>query len=100
MTARRAATLSLSAAVLGLMLSFSGARADEPAHPALWKIQNGSNTVYLFGSLHILPEDFQWITPTLKSAMEDSKQFVFEVSTDDEALMDQKTFIKIGRAHV
>src|SRR3954454_16596558 len=38
-------------------------------HPAIWKISSGSGrgraTIYLFGTIHILPPGFQWRSETL-----------------------------------
>ena len=64
-----------------------------PASPALWKVRSGASTVYIFGSLHILPPSFEWRTPTINSAIAASDIFVFEVPVDDEATERQKAFI-------
>jgi len=61
--------------------------------PALWKVQSGASTVYIFGSLHILPPTFQWRTPQIESAIAASDIFVFEVPVDDAATARQKEFI-------
>ena len=63
------------------------------ANPALWRVHNGTSTVYLFGSLHILPPGYHWTTPEIESAMSASDLFIFEVPVDDAALQDQKAFI-------
>src|SRR5262245_46219526 len=54
-------------------------------HPALWKIEKGPHTVYLFGSLHILPDYIDWTAPEIDAAMKASEIFVFEVPVDEEA---------------
>jgi uncharacterized protein YbaP (TraB family) len=64
-----------------------------PAHPALWRVQHGTSTLYLFGSLHILPSEFAWRTPEIDAAMSASDLFIFEVPVDDAALKDEKEFI-------
>ena len=63
------------------------------ANPALWRIHNGTSTVYLFGSLHILPRGYAWITPAIQAAMGATDRFIFEVPVSDNALKDEKTFI-------
>jgi len=63
------------------------------ANPALWRIHNGASTVYLFGSLHILPHGYAWTTPVIEAAMQASNQFVFEVPVGGDALKDEKSFI-------
>jgi uncharacterized protein YbaP (TraB family) len=86
--------LALSAA---LMLASSGANAAEvptpPSHPALWRVTHGPATVYLFGSLHVLPANYAWTTPAIDAAKAASDRFMFEVPVDDAALQDEKQFI-------
>jgi uncharacterized protein YbaP (TraB family) len=68
------------------------AQSAAPA-PAIWRIKEGGGTVYIFGSLHILPNSFQWRSPVIESAMRESDIFVFEVPADEEATRRQKAFI-------
>src|SRR4051812_49005727 len=63
------------------------------ATPALWRVHNGTSTLYLFGSMHILPRGYQWTTPEIERAMNASDLFIFEVPVDEAALQDQKEFI-------
>jgi uncharacterized protein YbaP (TraB family) len=70
------------------------ATASAPkATPALWKIEKEGATVYLFGSLHILPIGMEWITPEIGAAMEAADVFIFEVPTDEQAAAAEKEFI-------
>ena len=62
-------------------------------HPALWRVRHENATVYLFGSLHVLPPGFAWTTPAIDAAKAASDRFVFEVPVDDAALKDEKEFI-------
>jgi uncharacterized protein YbaP (TraB family) len=50
--------------------------------PALWKVVNGKSTVYLFGSIHILPVGFPWHTEAVDRAMGAADAFVFEADLD------------------
>ncbi|HYK80624.1 MAG TPA: TraB/GumN family protein [Micropepsaceae bacterium] len=61
--------------------------------PALWRVHSVTSTVYLFGSLHILPPAYHWTTPEIERAMSTSDLFIFEVPIDEAALQDQKAFI-------
>ena len=85
----------LAAALLLALPAASMAEGVLPLHanPALWRVQNGTSTVYLFGSLHILPPGYHWTTPEIESAMNASDLFIFEVPVDEAALMDEKQFI-------
>ena len=67
--------------------------AAPKATPALWRVQHGTSTVYLFGSLHVLPRDFTWRTPEIEAAMASADRFYFEVPVDEAALKDEKEFI-------
>ena len=51
--------------------------------PALWKVTGTrpgqTGTAYMFGTIHILPDDVQWRTPALEAAIADSDRLVIEV---------------------
>ena len=55
------------------------AAAPEPK-PALWKLSDADTTIYLFGTIHILPKDMAWRTPVLEKAIEDSDELVLETA--------------------
>ena len=74
-------------------MSIAGSAPPASVTPALWRIHNGTSTVYLFGSLHILPPAYHWTTPEIEHAMSASDLFIFEVPVDEAALKDQKAFI-------
>lgn len=50
--------------------------------PAMWKIVNGKSTVYLLGSIHLLPAGFTWRTPEIDRAVEAADVFLFETNID------------------
>ena len=59
--------------------------AEAPAAakgPALWKIGDADTTVYLFGTVHVLPPDLQWRKPPVDKALEESKAVYFETDLD------------------
>ena len=56
-------------------------------------MQKGDATVYLFGSLHILPMSIEWTTPEIKTAMESSGVFFFEAPADRDAQLLARDFI-------
>ena len=77
-----------------LFLLPAGVLAQSAApSPALWRIREGGSTVYLFGSLHILPQSFLWRAPEIETAISASDIFVFEVPVNDAATARQKDFI-------
>lgn len=57
------------------------------AHPALWQIKSGDSTVYLFGTVHLLPNDTNWRFPALDQALAQSSTLYIELTDDDQASM-------------
>lgn len=55
----------------------SGAATAE-ARPALWKVADADTTIYLFGTIHLLPEGLEWRTPALNQAIARSDSLVME----------------------
>lgn len=47
--------------------------ASIEANPAIWSISDEDSTVYLFGTVHILPPELTWRTPAVDAALEDSE---------------------------
>ncbi|MGB5131715.1 MAG: TraB/GumN family protein [Steroidobacteraceae bacterium] len=62
-------------ALAALLLPFGAASAD----PALWSVKGSSNTVYLFGSVHLLQQGGFAIAGELEHAYRDAKLVCFEV---------------------
>lgn len=57
------------------------------ARPALWQAKSGNSTVYLFGTVHILPNDTDWHFPALNDALAQSQVLYIELTDDDQASM-------------
>ncbi|MGB3839635.1 MAG: TraB/GumN family protein [Rhodanobacter sp.] len=57
------------------------------AHPALWVVKDTDTTIYLFGTVHLMPSDASWHDPTLDRAMADSRTLYIELTDDDPANM-------------
>jgi hypothetical protein len=87
--------IAVLTAAVGLMLNPAiAADAPRESSPAIWRVQSGESTVYLFGSIHILPAGFSWTTPVIEQAMARSDLFVFEVPVDDGAIAEERGFIR------
>ena len=107
---------SLAAAASGLALLFAtGAQAQqqttptlvedtrvaveevELSGPALWKVSDEDTTIYLFGTVHVLPKDKVWLSPTIDSALDSSDSLVTEiVMTPDMTSTMQALVMQIG----
>jgi uncharacterized protein len=57
------------------------------AQPALWVVKNAHTTIYLFGTVHLLPNDTEWRFPGLEKALASSDSLTIELTDDDDATM-------------
>lgn len=57
------------------------------AHPALWMVKDADTTIYLFGTVHLLPNDTDWHWPALDKALSDSDSLTIELTDDNPARM-------------
>lgn len=57
------------------------------AHPGLWVVKDADTTIYLFGTVHLLPQDTDWHFPALDRALADSQTLYVEIVDDDQANM-------------
>jgi uncharacterized protein YbaP (TraB family) len=76
----------LWAFVFGAWLSAAGAAElsiPEKAAPPLWVVEKDGKTLYLFGSIHLLPPQTDWSREEIAQAWAASKVFVFEAPLDD-----------------
>lgn len=68
--------------------------------PALWKITGTrpgqTGTAYMFGTIHILPEDVEWRTPELEAAIADSDRLVIEVLGLDDTQSAGRIFSRLA----
>jgi hypothetical protein len=75
-------------AVLGISLLLgsvpAAARSPESARPALWEVSDLDTTIYLFGTIHLLPEALKWRTPAFDQAVNAAQQLVVETIVDQQ----------------
>ena len=89
--------LLLAAAPLALLLQGCATYTDDTAAasasvapaeqgtgqgPALWKVADEDTTIYLFGTVHALPDGVEWYTGPVATALESSDTLVTELSAD------------------
>lgn len=79
--------LQRSLGALGLAALASCATAPQPqaatGKPAMWRVADDDTTVYLFGTIHLLPENYAWRTPTFDQAVAGSRELVVETIIDE-----------------
>lgn len=63
----------------------SAAPANEPkaASPALWKVADHDTTIYLFGTIHLLPKDTKWRSSAFDTAAAGADTLVVETVIDE-----------------
>ena len=73
-------------AMLGIAALASCATAPPAAsatgRPALWQVSDRDTTIYLFGTIHLLPKNYPWRTPTFDKAVTGSQTLVVETIVD------------------
>lgn len=78
-------------AALGLAATASSACAQAAAappavsvaRPALWSVADADTTIYLFGTIHMLPPNYVWRTPALDQALASSDSLYVETLIDE-----------------
>jgi uncharacterized protein YbaP (TraB family) len=80
--ARRRQRLAALGAVL-LALAGCG-KPPVKARPTMWRVSDGDTTIYLLGSIHLLPPNINWRTPLLDRAIATSDTLVLESSPEEQ----------------
>ncbi len=82
---------------LGLALLASLAAGAARAEPAVWRVDGGESRVYLFGSVHLLPEGGFRIGGALAEALDDAGRVCLELDPDAESDA-EKASLTLARA--
>lgn len=72
------------------------------AQPALWQARKGDATVYLFGTIHMLPDAEDWHYPALEKALQASDTLYVEITKDQatsDALLPKVMQYGLDRTH-
>ena len=83
---------------LMLTLSLAACSAAEPvrARPALWKVTDPDTTIYLFGTVHVLPKDVDWRTPRFDGAVREAEELVLEIADQGDKQQLANTYRKLA----
>ena len=76
------APFALLAANPALADNHAPAAAAAGSGPALWKVADEDTTIYLFGTVHVLPKEVVWYDATIAGALEGSDMIVTEIRMD------------------
>ena len=90
-------------AAIGLALGACGTGAVPEAQaasakprPAMWKLADRDTTIYLFGTIHLLPQGMTWRTKKMEKALASSDELVTEVVLGSDTTALAKTLLKLG----
>ena len=72
------------------------AAKPEPARPALWRLADEDTRIWLFGTIHMLPEGQAWRSPALDSALAEADELVLEVADVDDMMASARAMAKLG----
>lgn len=90
----------LRLALAGLLPLVGGAAQAAPAakaaRPAMWKVADADTTLYLFGTIHLLPQGQAWRTPAMESALAGADELVLEVANIDDMMASAQAMAKLG----
>lgn len=50
-----------------------------PGHPAMWRMGDADTTIYLFGTVHLLPQDLVWKTDSFQTAFNAADTLYMEI---------------------
>ncbi|MGH1422594.1 MAG: TraB/GumN family protein [Hyphomonas sp.] len=56
-----------------------------PGAPALWSLKDEDTTIHMFGTVHLLRPEIDWLTPEIESALDQADTIVFEADVSSEA---------------
>jgi hypothetical protein len=77
----RSARLALVALTLLLPVACGRPRPIE-ARPALWRVSDADTTIWLLGTIHVLPGNVRWQTPAIRDAIDHADALVMELPDD------------------
>ncbi len=84
--------------LLALIAAPLAAKAPPAPKPALWKVADADTTIYLFGSIHVLPKGLVWRDAVIDRALADSQSLMLEVVLDDDPARVARALMAIGMA--
>jgi len=64
--------------------------------PALWVVKDPDTTIYLFGTVHMLPQGFAWRNAAFDKAFDSADTLVMEVVGVENSAETQPAIMKIG----
>ncbi len=73
----------LTMVLCGLLISACAVANNGYSTPALWKVSDADNSVYLLGSFHALQKSDYPLSPAVNAAFSDAEVLMFEISPEE-----------------
>ena len=80
------------------LLLLAAAPPTPVARPALWKLADADTTIWLFGTVHVLPANYRWRGPMIDRAIAGSQSLTLETILDEEPGRVATALMTLGRA--
>jgi uncharacterized protein YbaP (TraB family) len=81
-------TIHLTALIAAAALAFTSTPGETAERSVVWSVRGEHNTVYLFGSIHVLRPGDVGLPRAAQAAYDDAEQLVMEIDMDDPAIAD------------
>jgi uncharacterized protein YbaP (TraB family) len=92
------ASATAIAAILLSSCAQAGSTESGHARPALWRLADEDTTIWLFGTIHVLPKDYRWRGKKLDAAFSSSNELVVEAVLDRDPRTSAALLMSLGRA--
>lgn len=86
----------LLAGIAALLPAACGNAPTRDAHPPLWRASDGDTTIWLLGTIHLLPDNVRWQTGPVADAIRQADTLVTEIP-DGDPQAQAATFLKLAR---
>ncbi|HEY0149142.1 MAG TPA: TraB/GumN family protein [Allosphingosinicella sp.] len=87
---------ALAVTLAGCAAQPGAERASAAPKPAMWKVADADTTIYLFGTVHLLPEGQAWRTAAFEQALAGADELVLEVGNIDDQAAVGGAMMKLG----
>lgn len=76
----------------------AGASPALEARPAMWRLKDEDTTIYLFGTIHALPEGIEWRSARLDRALAEAEELVLEIADTGDQAAAARLMMELGTA--
>lgn len=92
-------------ALAASLFTASCAQGNEPASkavtqvqngPALWVVKDSDTTIYLFGTVHLLPDGIDWLKEPIRNAFDSADTLVLETTGVLDPVAAQPVILRMG----